>query len=138
MKRNTSYGKVLAATATAWVFVFAYAFALADEKNQQMEEIVVQAPVSVERTAIHSASDPTVKTEVVELTRKVYIGDLDLSKYADVQELESRIRLVAQDSCKRLSDMFPLSDMHGDDRRCVEKAIKSALSEKESAIAAAQ
>ena len=68
----------------------------------------------------------------------MYIGDLDLSKYTDVKELELRIELVAKDSCERLNEMFPLSNRRSKDaRRCIELAIKRALAEKEAAIEAA-
>ena len=139
MKKNDRRTIIPAATATACIFIVALAPALASDTNDEMEEIIVQAPMNVERETLHSAADPTVKTERVELTRKVYIGDLDLSKYDDVKELESRIELMARDSCKKLSAMFPLSDSRSrDSRRCVERAIKSAMSEKEAAIDAAR
>ena len=139
MKTVTDFPRIFCSAATAATLVFAATAALADEPVDEMEEIIVQAPMNVERETLHSAADPTVKTERVELTRKVYIGDLDLSKYDDVKELESRIELMARDSCKKLSAMFPLSDSRSrDSRRCVERAIKSAMPEKEAAIDAAR
>lgn len=121
------------------LLVFAAIPALAAEKNDVVEEIVIQAPISVDRETVHSASDPTARTEIIELSREVYIGDLDLSRYADVKELESRIERTAKDSCNKLNEMFPLSETRSKDaRRCVDRAIKSARAEKEAAIAAAQ
>lgn len=137
--RTFSFRHAHALVALTGLLVLAPASALTDEKNRTMEEIVVQAPISVQREAMQGPGDPTIKTEVVELKRQVYIGDLDLSQYADVVELESRIEQVAQDSCKKLDEMFPLSDPRTKDaKRCVDRAIKSALAEKEAAIAAAQ
>jgi UrcA family protein len=139
MKKNALSMMIKAMLATACVFIFAIAPASASDAKKEVEEIIVQAPMGVERKSLHSAADPTVKVEMVELTRKVYIGDLDLSKHADVKELESRIELMAQDSCKKLSSMFPLGENRGRDaRRCVDRAIKSAMAEKEAAITAAQ
>lgn len=139
MKKNPLSMNITAMLAAACIFIFGIAPASASDESDEMEEIIVQAPMSVERKALHSAADPTVTTEMVELTRKVYIGDLDLSKHADVKELESRIELMAKDSCKKLSAMFPLSGSRSRDARgCVDRAIKSAMAEKEAAITAAQ
>lgn len=139
MTRITCVLDFLSAVATVSLLVLASAPALADQENERLEEIIVQAPISVKREVTRSAAAPTVTTEEVELKRQVYIGDLDLSLYADVKELESRIEQVAEDSCKKLSDMFPLRKAdRADARRCVDRAIKSAMAEKEAAIAAAQ
>lgn len=131
--------KIFSSIATVTLLVSLVAPVLAEDKNAELEEIIVQAPINVQRSELHSASDPMVKTELVELSRQVYIGDLDLSKYADVKVLESRIEQVAQDSCGKLNEMFPLSNRHNkDSKRCVELAIRSAMAEKEAAIEAAQ
>ena len=131
--------KIFSLVATAMLLTLAAAPTFADEADKELEEIIVQAPISVERKELNSISDPIVKTELIELSRQVYIGDLDLSQYADVKELESRIELIAKDSCAKLAQMFPLNSSRSKDaRRCVDLAIKSALAEKEAAIAAAQ
>ena len=139
MKRYASLCTIPTAIATVSLLAVSFSPALADEHDKTMEEITVQAPINIQRDVQHSARDPMVKTEVIELKREVYIGDLDLSKHADVMELEARIEKVAQDSCSKLNDMFPLSSRHSKDaRRCVKHAIESAMAEKTAAIAAAQ
>ena len=139
MKPVTDFPRIFCSAATAATLVFAATAALAAEPVDEMEEIVVQAPISLERKTEHSVSDPTSRTEVIELSRKVYIGDLDLSRYEDVKELESRIEHIAKDSCKKLDDMFPpRSARSRDAKRCVAQAIKSAAAEKEAAIAEAR
>ena len=139
MQSNQYTRTIPIAIALTSALLFAFGSALAQEKDRKMEEITVQAPINVEREAKHSASDPLVKTEIVELKREVYIGDLDLSQHSDVVKLESRIEKVARESCGKLDDMFPLSSPRSRDaKRCVDRAIKSALAEKEAAIAAAQ
>ena len=136
--RGFSFPRFFVQMSITGLLMLALVSVLAGEKDKTIEEIIVQAPITLERKAIHSVSDPTRKTEVVELKRQVFIGDLDLSQYADVVELESRIEEVAKASCKRLAEMFPLSDPRSKDaKRCVERAIESAVSEKEAAIAAA-
>jgi len=139
MNPVTDFPRIFCSAATAVTLVIATTSALAAEPVDEMEEIVVQAPISLERKTEHSVSDPTSRTEVIELSRKVYIGDLDLSRYEDVKELESRIEQIAKDSCKKLDDMFPpRSARSRDAKRCIALAIKSAAAEKEAAIAEAR
>ena len=100
------------------------------------EEIVIRAPI--ERIDVRSTSASVGKAEIIELKRLVSIADLDLTKYADVNELDSRIDTVAKESCQQLSDMFPLDRSDPADMiRCKKKAIASAKKQKDSAIAAA-
>jgi len=104
--------------------------------QQVTEEIIVRAPF--ERIEIKSASGSSLNSEIVELQRHVSIADLDLSKYADVNELDSRISAVAKESCQKLSDMFPLDRSDPAEMlRCTKSAIASADDQKEMVIAAA-
>jgi UrcA family protein len=110
----------------------------AQENTGVMEEIVVQAPITVERESSADVADPTSRTESVTLKRQVYLADLDLTKYQDVKKLEARIRNVAEESCGLLDDMFPRADSRSrDTQRCVKGAIASASAAVERAIAAA-
>jgi UrcA family protein len=113
--------------------------AIADQTTTDIEEIIVRAPMSVERQEVKNVSSSAmVTTEVVELKRLISFADLDLSREADVKLLEARIEVIAKDSCEKLSDMFPL-DRSGyrELQRCAKNAIHSALQHKERAIAAA-
>lgn len=104
--------------------------------QQITEEIIVRAPF--ERIEVKSVPGSSLKAEVVELQRRVGIADLDLSKYADVNELDSRIGEVAKESCQKLFDMSPLdSSDPAEMLRCTKSAIASANDQKETAIAAA-
>jgi UrcA family protein len=103
------------------------------------EIIVIRAPY--ERVEIKSSTTalPSQKTEIIELKRVLNIRDLDLTKYADVIELNSRIENVAKESCKKLSDMFPLNRSNSSEmRRCRTDAIASTKEQTEPAIAAAK
>ena len=110
--------------------------ASAQQATEEMEEIVVQAPV--ERQNVGVASTTGARIELIELRRRVYFADLDLSKNADVAELKTRITTTAKESCKQLSDMFPLdtSDRH-EIRQCTDKAVDGTEEQVQAAIAAA-
>lgn len=102
--------------------------------EEAIEEIVVYAPV--ERRQRKWSKGGWV--EVIELSRRVTFTDLDLSKYADVTELETRIETTAKGACEQLVEMFPLDKSDKDDvRRCTQKAIKGAEEQLQAAIAAA-
>ena len=112
--------------------------AVARQAGDEIEEIIVRAPLSIERHEVKGvSSSATVKTEIVELKRLVSFADLDLSRDEDVNELEKRIEVVAKDSCKKLSEMFPLdrSDIV-ELQRCTKHAIESTLEQNELAIIA--
>ena len=115
------------------------ATSLAQEEDT-LDVIIVQAPIQIERSVDRAASSGSVvETEIVELTRKVNFEDLDLSRSADVKELEERIRQVAEDSCQRLAEMFPFDDSSIQGvKRCARRAIEDALEQTETAIASLQ
>ncbi len=110
--------------------------AVAQQATEKMDEIVVQAPV--ERRKEGLASTTGAKIELIELRRRVYFADLDLSKNADVTELKTRITTTAKESCKQLSDMFPLDPSDRFEiRRCTDKAVDDTEEQVQEAIAAA-
>ena len=100
------------------------------------EEIIVRSPV--ERTEARIPIGSSVTTQTIELNRHVNFVDLDLTKYEDVKELDTRIIAIAKESCEKLSEMFPLdrSDLT-EINSCMKKAIASASKQKERAIASA-
>jgi UrcA family protein len=128
-------GAFLALSATALVFKTDPAIAQ-QAAEEVIEEIVVEAPIvrhQVGRTSIG------VKIEVIELKRRVSYADLDLVKYADVNELKARIKTTAKESCEKLSDMFPLAEPTGGKgiRSCTDKAVAGTEEQVQAAIAAA-
>ena len=76
------------------------------------------------------------KIELIELKRRVSYADLDLSKHADVIELETRVETISKESCQKLFDMF-LLDSATEMRRCIKKAIESTEEQVQAAIVAA-
>ena len=125
---------LLALAATG--LVFKTDSAIAQQATEEMEEIVVEAPIErreIGRTALVS------KTEIIQLRRRVSYADLDLSKYADVNEFKTRIKTTAKESCEKLDDMFPLIESWAmvEIRSCTDKAVAGAEEQVQVAIAAA-
>ena len=111
--------------------------AVAQQASEEIEEIAVQAPI--ERHDIRPASVTPIKTEIIELKQRVSFAGLDLTKRADVNELDTRIEAVAKESCEKLADMSPLNWLSlAEMQRCTKNAIASAEKQKELAIAAVQ
>jgi UrcA family protein len=100
-----------------------------------IEEIVVEAPWKVE-TKVVSRSPSGVKIEEISLKRRVDYSDLDLTRTADVMELEKRITDVAKDSCMALERMYPLADANT--QSCVKDAVSDAMKQEREAVAAAE
>jgi UrcA family protein len=130
------YATFLALTATG--LVINTDLAVAQQGSGETEEVVVIAPV--ERHQVVGRSGTTgAPMELIELRRQVSYADLDLSKSADVTELETRIEASAKESCEKLSRMFPTTPSDWREiQSCTKKAINSAEEAKKAAIAAAE
>lgn len=104
--------------------------------QELIEEIIIRAPY--ESIHVKSTTTPNLKTEIMELKRRVSINDLDLAKYADVAELNSRIESVAKESCQELSELSPLNRSNpAEMSRCKKNAIASTKQQTDQAIAEA-
>ena len=89
------------------------------------EEVIVRAPI--ERNEGGNQYPSQVRTEIIELNRVVSVSDLDLSNPADAKEFSVRINAIAKDSCKKLSNMFPLDHSNPMEiNNCIKKAVASA------------
>ena len=109
--------------------------AVAQQTGEGMDEIVVKAPVERPRFLRGGMQEPL---EQIELKRGVSYADLDLSEDANVTELRARIETTANDSCKKLSKMFPRPSDAGEISRCTNRAIDGAEEQVQAAIAAAR
>jgi UrcA family protein len=101
--------------------------------QQITEEVIVRAPA--ERITDVTPVGSPVRIESVEISQYVGITDLDLSKSADIGELDMRIEAVAKESCQKISAMYPFDRldpmrMHS----CVIRAVASAENQRETAI----
>ncbi len=107
-----------------------------EQTSEEVQELIlVEAPI--ERRKVGRADAIGARTEIIELRRQVSFADLDLSKHADVTELEKRIETTAKESCEKLDEMYPLATPDSI-RRCTESAIKSTEEKVQAAIAAAE
>jgi UrcA family protein len=103
--------------------------------TQRDESITVQAPRMIHRETV-GRSVTGAPIEEVSLTRRVYVGDLDLRRVADNNELDRRIDLTAREACDQLNRLYP-ADMYpaaANDRDCVKSAIHDAMLQKQTFI----
>jgi len=135
MKPRLTFSFVSAAllTLAATGFVIKSDPAIAQQASKVIEEVVVEAPITVRQVGRTSIG---AKIELIELKRRVSYADLDLSEHANVTELETRVETISKESCEKLSDMFPF-DSATEKRRCIKKAIESADEQVQAAIVAA-
>jgi UrcA family protein len=111
--------------------------AIAQETAEEMEEITVEAPMVRHEVG---KSTSVAKTRLIELKQRVSYADLDLSKQADVTELETRIKAIAKESCSKLEEMYPTLltvSRIADIRRCTNQAVARTEDQVQAAIAAA-
>lgn len=139
MKVSVASSGVFLSLLTAGL-IMSFGLAAAPPANDEMEEVIVRAPMNIARYQVKTDSfSAAAKTEIVELRRAVSVADLDLSSENDLKVLEQRIESVAKDSCKRLSDMFPFDRSDQQELiRCTNEAIESAMEDKERLMAGNQ
>jgi UrcA family protein len=78
--------------------------------SQVTEEIIIRAPEVVRRPLPRSGPGTPpglTNPEIISLTSAVRYADLDLSKAADVAELQQRVRDAAQELCRVLDLRYP-------------------------------
>ena len=104
--------------------------------GQQIPEVTVQASRIITKTtaAGHDAADRIVD---LSLTYGVSYAGLDLTKHADVMELEKRVTDTAGKACRELNRQYPIDAQPEAD--CAKAAAaKSLVKVHELAAAAAQ
>ena len=107
-----------------------------ERAGQDVDEVVVIEAAIDEQLG---KRPPTgYKTDTVLLKRQVSYADLDLDEPADVQELEHRIEMAAQEACETLEKSFPLGQKSmADVRRCVKRAIDGTKESFDAVVASA-
>lgn len=139
-RRHVSGWPVVAVTVAtaAWMFLPVPPAAADETVADPAETIIVEAPI-VRRAAEGRPLPFGTQSEIVELSRTVSFADLDLSKPADVAELQQRIEAVARENCDKLSRMFREADADNRDlRRCERQAIERAHDQLDRIVAAAE
>jgi UrcA family protein len=134
MKRNSFFAScAMLSVVAAMALIAKTSRAVGAESHQPLLEVVIEAQRLVRHEVSRTSSGSPI--ELIQLTRRVDYGDLDLTKHSDVAELENRISAMADEACKQLADMFPRAAP--DNPNCVKQAIAGGMKQAEMAIKAA-
>lgn len=93
------------------------------------KEIVVESPQVVRETIGRSSIG--VRDELVSLSHRIVYSDLDLTKAADVEKLNARVREAAELGCRQIHQIYPLADRNPN---CVRQAVERATPQIRAAI----
>jgi UrcA family protein len=100
---------------------------------QQTPEVIVEAP-HVEKTA--QVGPMGQRMPALSIVYKVNYADLNLGTHSGAVELEKRIKDSATKACQQLAKLYP--ETTEGDTPCVQGAVKSAMTQANKAIAAAE
>jgi len=117
--------------------------AIAQQQIEERSRNVIEEIVVIESPVLHrqvERADMTGRViETITLKRHVSHVDLDLSKYADVIELKSRIEINSKEVCEVLDELVRIPQWGSANiANCIQKAIGSADDALREAIAAAE
>jgi UrcA family protein len=129
---NTHLPRQILISATGLALSFATTLALADP----MQEIVVEAAAPVHSQPTQESPPGGASVDLLSVRYHVHLGNLDLTKHADVLALEAKITEAAKKGCQDIKKQYPLRPMSDEDA-CVANAVKSAMVKAREAIAAA-
>lgn len=101
------------------------AFAVHPVRAVQDDEITVMAPRSIHREVV-GRSAIGAPIEEISLTRRVSYAGLDLRRPSDMNELQRRIKMTANEACDQLNKLYPL-DTVPSDRDCKTDAYNSGM-----------
>ncbi len=110
----------------------------AAQQDKQIPQVTVQASHQHVTKKIVGRSYSGIPIELVQLTRHVGYGDLDLAATAGAAELKKRIEATAHEACKQLDNLYPLEFSDTSDRQCIRDAVDGAMKQANQAIAAAE
>jgi UrcA family protein len=113
--------------------------AAAQTTYETREQITVTPPYVQHRTIGRSYTGAPI--EELSLSRVVDLSDLDLSRWSDVQMLDSRVRQAAYSACNQLNREYPESlypsyqSSQSSDRDCVVRATNEGMAQARFAVA---
>lgn len=128
---HSCYMPVVGAT-VGLALAASYAFAA-----DQQPEIVVEATAPVHSAPTGQGAPGGATIDMLSVRYHVHLGNLDLTKHADVVALEGQIKAAAAKGCKEIHEQYPLRPMSDEDA-CVSMAVKNAMVSVQAAIAAAE
>jgi UrcA family protein len=129
---KTSLPRQILIASSAAVLSLATATVFAD----QMQEIVVEAVAPIHSQPVGQNPPGGASVDLLSVRYHVHLGNLDLTKHADVVALEERIKEAAKKGCQDIRKQYPLRDMSDEDS-CVNAAVKGAMVKVQEAVAAA-
>jgi UrcA family protein len=92
----------------------------------QDEEITVMAPRGVYRQQV-GRSPTGVPIEEISLSRRVSYYGLDLRRPSDMNEMERRVRLTANEACDQITKLYPVDNFSTSDAECKSQAFKNGM-----------
>ena len=98
----------------------------------QSDEVVVE----IARPGLHRDSSLGAPVNIITLTRRVSVSDLDLRSYSGWMQLETRVNETANTVCDQLHRRYHLS--LSERRSCVRDAVAGGIEQARAAIAAAE
>jgi len=110
--------------------------AAAQTTYQTTEQMTIIAPHVHHQTIGRSSTG--IPVEELSLSRAVDYSDLDLSRWADVQRLDYRIRQAAYAACNELDRQYPETlypSYQSSDRNCVARATDEGMAQARWAVA---
>jgi UrcA family protein len=102
-----------------------------------MQEIVVEAAAPVNHTPTGEGPPGGASVDLLSVQYHVHLGNLDLTKNADVVALQQKVKEAAQKACQDIQKRYPVRQM-SDETECVNGAVKRATLRVQNAIDAAQ
>jgi len=102
----------------------------------ELPELVVESSASVKVEQTGQGLPGGASIEMLSVNYHVNVGNLDLTKQADVQTLEALVKAVAKKGCDSIAQQYPLRSM-SDAKTCVDDAVKKAAPQEKALIAAA-
>jgi UrcA family protein len=128
---------ILVATAVAG-FVTGMSSAVgADVPGAEVPQVVVEAKAPVHTAQTKEGAPSGAHVDLLSVRYNVHLEGLDLTKYADVQLAESRIKVAAQKGCVAIKAAYPVEHL-SDEGSCVTDATKAAMAQLHAMIATAQ
>ena len=95
-----------------------------------MEQVMITSPYVIKREAVTAARAQGLRNpELVSISRPVSYSDLDMSKPADVAQLQTRARNTVRDVCQELGQLYPRTggQFIYTNTDCVKKATDEAM-----------
>jgi UrcA family protein len=99
------------------------------------EEVVDRIRVVAPRVTRTSRGAGRYEVATAERSDYVYYGDLDLTRTADLFELQDRVREIATEVCTLLTEMFPRGSPSTE--TCIQRAVDDASVLVDAAVRAA-